>query len=342
MKRLKRLKGLKGRSIATLVSIAFLAASLAHTADANSGILAFAYQGLLRDAQGNALSANAHTIEFRIYGQATGGVPYWGRKHHVTLDDEGNFAVEISDVAGEAIAGVAGTGLAEILARDAATTLYIGLAVDGETAEISPRQKLLAVPAATYAADASTAKGDMAVNGSVTAKDVQISGAMEVRSFRTEGDLVAGSFTTTSDVTINGNLEVTGAISGNGSIPVGGIIPWYGQESGVPDGWAVCNGFNGTPDLRARFIVAAGNGYAIGGTGGEESHKLTVNEMPSHRHSYKFKGADIDDSWKNQNNLYSVSHTYTWNTAYTDYTGGDQPHENRPPYYALFYIMRMY
>jgi len=338
---MKRLKGLKGRSIVFFVLFVSVAASLARAGDDNSGILSFAYQGLLRDAQGNALSANAHTIEFRIYGQAAGGVPYWGRKHRVTLDDEGNFAVEISDVAGEAIAGVAGTGLAEILARDAATTLYIGLAVDGETAEISPRQKILAAPAATYAADASTAKGDMAVSGAVTAKDVQISGAVEVRSFTTEGGLAAGSFTTTSDVTINGNLDVTGAISGNGAIPVGGIIPWYGRENDVPNGWAVCNGFNGTPDLRARFIVAAGNGYAIGGTGGEERHKLTIEEMPSHQHEYKFKGADIDDGWKNQNNLYSVSHTYVWNTAYTDYAGGDQPHENRPPYYALFYIMRI-
>ena len=323
-------------ALATLATMAtFLSAS------ADSGILAFAYQGLLRDAQGNALSERSHSIEFRIYDQATSGVPYWGRRHSVTLDDEGNFAVEISDAAGEAIADVPGTGLAEVLARDSAVTLYIGLAVDGETAEISPRQKILAVPAAMYAADARNAKGDMEVDGAVTAENARISGSVDARHLAADGGIAAGSLTTTSDVTVNGNLDITGSISGNGSIPVGGIIPWYGQERDVPNGWAVCNGSNGTPDLRSRFIVASGNGYAIGGMGGEERHKLTVEEMPSHRHSYSFRGADINDSWKNQNNLYSVSHAYTWNTAYTDYAGGDQPHENRPPYYALFYIMRI-
>ena len=340
MRRLKRLKGLKGLSLASLVSLASLAA-FARGGDPDGGILAFAYQGLLRDAQGNGLSEKSHTIEFRLYEQATGVVPLWGRRHGVTLDDEGNFAVEISDVAGEAIAGVAGTGLAEVLSRVSASTLYIGLAVDGEAAEISPRQKILAVPAATYAADANRAKGDMAVNGSVTAEAVQAFGAVDARSLAAEGDIAAGSFTTVSDATINGDLDVTGSINGNGAIPVGGIIPWYGQESGVPNGWAVCNGLNGTPDLRSRFIVAAGNGYSIGGKGGEEKHQLTVDEMPSHRHSYKFNGADINADWKDKNNLYSVSHEYASNTAYTDYAGGDKPHENRPPYYALFYIMRI-
>ena len=325
----------------SILALASLAASTACAADSDGGILAFAYQGLLKDAQGNTLSEKSHTIEFRLYDRAAGGVPFWGRRHGVTLDAEGNFAVEISDVAGEAIAGVADTGLAEVLSHVSGSTLYIGLAVDGEASEISPRQKILAVPAATYAADANRAKGDMAVNGSVTAETVQVSGAADARSLVTEGDIAAGSFTTVSDATIDGDLDVTGSISGNGAIPVGGIIPWYGQESGVPNGWAVCNGLNGTPDLRSRFIVAAGNGYSIGGTGGEEKHKLTVNEMPSHLHSYKFKGADIDGDWKKNNNLYSVSREYALNTAYTEYAGGDQPHENRPPYYALFYIMRI-
>ena len=329
------------KALPIFATLATFLTAFAGVGDPDGGILAFSYQGLLRDAQGNALSEKSHAVEFRIYEQAAGGVPCWGRRHGVTLDEEGNFAVEISDVAGEAIAGVADTGLAEVLARVSASTLYIGLSVDGEAAEISPRQKILAVPAATYAADANRASGDMAVDGSVTTENAQAASAVDARSFAAEGDVAAGSFMTMADATINGDLDVAGSITGNGAIPVGGIIPWYGQESGVPSGWAVCNGHNGTPDLRSRFIVAAGSGYAIGGTGGEERHQVTVDEMPSHLHSYKYRGADIDDGWKNKNNLYAVSHTYVWNTAYTDYVGGDAPHENRPPYYALFYIMRI-
>ena len=137
--------------------------------DPNRGILAFTYQGTLRDAQGNALAQKSHTIAFRIYGQATGGSPHWGRRHRVTLDDDGLFALEISDVAGEEIEGVAGTGLADVLADNAGTTLYFGLAVDGGEAEISPRQKLLASPAATCAADTANASGDMSVAGDAAA-----------------------------------------------------------------------------------------------------------------------------------------------------------------------------
>lgn len=318
-----------------------VACQVATPPDPNSGILAFTYQGLLRDAQGNKLSKKSHTIEFRIYDQAAGGSPYWGRRHNVTLDDDGNFAVELSDVAGEAIDGVTGTGLAAMLARNSSATLYLGLAVDGGTVEISPRQKILAAPAATYAADANRAKGDMAVGGSVTAKNLRVTGSVETGTFSTGGGISAASFTATSSAIIKGNLDVTGKISGSGTIPVGGIIPWYGYENNVPKGWTVCNGYNNTPDLRSRFIVATGNGYYLNDRGGEERHRLTTNEMPSHRHSYGYRGADIDDDWKGQNNLYSVSHTVDWNSSTTYNTGGSQPHENRPPYYALFYIMRI-
>ena len=111
--------------------------------DPNCGALAFTYQGALRDAQGNALAHRSHTIEFRLYDQATGGSPHWGRRHSVVLDEEGNFSVEVSDAAGSEIAGVPGTGLAEALAKNAGSSLYLGLAVDGGSSEISPRQKLL-------------------------------------------------------------------------------------------------------------------------------------------------------------------------------------------------------
>ena len=312
------------------------------TPDPNSGVLAFTYQGKLRDAQGNKLSKKSHTIEFRIYDQAAGGSPYWGRKHNVTLEDEGNFAVELSDVAGDAIDGVTGTGLADMLARNASSTLYLGLAVDGGTAEISPRQKILEAPAALYAADATRAKGNMAVAEKVTVENLRVTNTASAGTFSTGAGISAGTFTSTSDTKVGGNLNVSGTISARGVVPIGGIIPWYGYENNIPKGWAVCNGNNDTPDLRSRFIVATGNGYKLKDRGGEERHQLNTNEMPSHRHSYGYRGADIDDDWKGQNNLYSVSHTVDWNSSITYNTGGSQPHENRPPYYALLYIKRIY
>lgn len=49
---------------------------------------------------------------------------------------------------------------------------------------------------------------------------------------------------------------------------VGQVIMWYGAEVDIPDGWALCNGTNGTPDLRNRFIVGAGDDYPLSATGG--------------------------------------------------------------------------
>lgn len=55
-------------------------------------------------------------------------------------------------------------------------------------------------------------------------------------------------------------------------IPQGGIILWSGNASNIPAGWALCNGANGTPDLRDRFVIGAGNTYAVGATGGATTH----------------------------------------------------------------------
>ncbi|MBI4847050.1 MAG: hypothetical protein HY808_00530 [Nitrospirae bacterium] len=89
--------------------------------------------------------------------------------------------------------------------------------------------------------------------------------------------------------------------AGNG-VPKGGIIMWSGSVADIPAGWALCDGANGTPNLRDRFVVGAGSGYAVGASGGyasinlqhshsinnhthtTENHTLTINEMPSHNH----------------------------------------------------------
>ena len=318
--------------------------------DPNCGALAFTYQGALRDAQGNALVHRSHTIEFRLYDQATGGSPHWGRRHSVKLDEEGNFAVEISDAAGSEIAGVPGTGLAEALAKNVGSSLYLGLAVDGGSSEISPRQKLLAAPSASYAADASSASGDVAVAGDVRTESVRVLGVVTAKEFSSSEGIKGAGLKAMSDVEVSGDLAVEGTITGNGAIPVGGIIPWWGVEADVPKGWAACNGqvSNGvrTPDLRSRFIIGAGGGsYPVTKTGGAEAVALTAAQMPAHTHELygRYCGYTLrhnndaevityyDKSWGSMSKRINTSES----------AGGGQAHENRPPYYALIYIMRV-
>ena len=53
-------------------------------------------------------------------------------------------------------------------------------------------------------------------------------------------------------------------------VPKGGIIIWSGSVNDIPAGWVLCDGSNGTPDLRDRFVLGAGNNYTVGATGGKK------------------------------------------------------------------------
>ena len=54
---------------------------------------------------------------------------------------------------------------------------------------------------------------------------------------------------------------------GNPVMPRGGIIVWSGTLGNIPGGWALCDGANGTPDLRDRFVYGAGREEEVGRAG---------------------------------------------------------------------------
>ena len=126
--------------------------------------------------------------------------------------------------------------------------------------------------------------------------------------------------------------------------PIGTIIPYAGDLSKIPSGWHVCDGTNGTPDLSDRFLTGAGATYKLGDTGGENYHELTVNELPSHSHRLPTGNANLGSGWAHyagEPGAELSSVTYNSSPAYTKSTGKNTPHENRPPYYAVYYIMRV-
>lgn len=173
------------------------------------------------------------------------------------------------------------------------------------------------------------------------------------------------------------SLNVVKVSAGKESgLPAGSIIPWYGQISNIPDGFALCNGSNGTPDLRNKFLVGAGSTYALGATGGADTVKLTAANTPAHIHGIGYNNANnygwrpatkatgttvactLDSKasyqrhWNGSGGTNDLASIGTGTGAYkaneltslpvaATNTGGTTAHENRPPYYALYYIMKL-
>ena len=131
----------------------------------------------------------------------------------------------------------------------------------------------------------------------------------------------------------------TGQLQGAGIFVSGMIILWSGAANAIPTGFVLCDGNNNTPDLRNRFVVGAGSGsnYSVNDTGGADSVTLTVNQIPAHTHTYVDQYVVINNGyrpWPANNNDCAARDVNSGST------GGGQSHENRPPYYALCYIMK--
>ncbi|MBA7472233.1 hypothetical protein ES707_07555 [subsurface metagenome] len=116
----------------------------------------------------------------------------------------------------------------------------------------------------------------------------------------------------------------------------GFVLLWSGSIATIPTGWVLCNGGSLTPDLRDKFVVGAGSTYAVDAIGGEATHTLTVDEIPSHLHDIHLISGTILDAAA----TYEFTSGAGDSVGPTCYTGGDGAHENRPPYYALAYIMK--
>lgn len=134
-------------------------------------------------------------------------------------------------------------------------------------------------------------------------------------------------------------------------VPQGGIIMWSGSIVSIPTGWALCDGTNGTPDLRNKFIVGAGSTYAVAATGGSTdavvvSHNHTLTD-PGHAHSYyrvdsgtpQVDGADVASF------VYQLHVAQTTGSSTTGVSiaaaGVSGVNANLPPYYAIAYIMKL-
>lgn len=123
----------------------------------------------------------------------------------------------------------------------------------------------------------------------------------------------------------------------NNILPAGIIVTWSGSMSTIPFGYALCDGQDGRPDLRDKFILGAGLNYPIGSVGGEKAHTLTISEMPRHR----FQVANVPFGQNYSAGSGGSRNSVDATTIFTNYLGDDVPHNNMPPYYSLAYIIKL-
>lgn len=191
---------------------------------------------------------------------------------------------------------------------------------------------------------------------------------------------VDGNSENTGNLIVDGNLKVNGRIADSigMTVPPGGIIMWYGDEGEIPDGWALCNGEQGTPDLRGRFVLGAGSPYPSKDTGGHDLIRLSEDQLPkhdhnvrlgdgeekdpepkdgTHKHRLKVDTGDGGDYGGGYNMIKVIGYdTYTANhkalvdtdesahthKVYQDKVGKNKAIDIRPKFYSLCYIMKLH
>lgn len=275
-------------------------------------------------------------VLFSIYDAEKGGTLVWSRLFPVTCTTNGMFNLVLDD--GGSIAG----SPAEEKLVDAfqGTERWIELGVEG-VGTLAPRMRVPTAPYAFQAQYALWGADGFSVGATMSvADDAEFEGAVAV-----SGQGSVSNLTVTAGGGTLGSLKADGSVSvpagkpneGGGTIPVGGIVVWWQDE--IPDGWALCDGNNGTPDLRGWFIAGADDGNPPGTTGGAASVTLTTNQIPPHTHGYIFPGGEGQGSVLGTDD---DGHIWRYETgATTGSAGGGQAHENRPPYLAVYYIMRV-
>ena len=180
-----------------------------------------------------------------------------------------------------------------------------------------------------------------------------------------------GNFTFPADLIVTGKLNL---------LPEGTVVMWTRID--IPDGWVECNGENGTPDLRGRFVIGTGQAkdsygyttlkyddvsstqsteYQINDTGGWEDSFLTVDNIAPHKHetatdpmpNNPFGHSDKYRLKRNFGSSYQYARAWNLTNDKIWRPGGNKgekgsevpkqlPFTNMPPYYALIYIMKVY
>jgi microcystin-dependent protein len=139
---------------------------------------------------------------------------------------------------------------------------------------------------------------------------------------------------------LTGALGPTGS-TGSSDLPIGTIVSYYGSTGSIPNNWAICDGNNGTPNLSGLFIMGQGNTtYPYASTGGSGSITLTGAQLPAHSHTVLLQSSGNAGSGTTPG--CPVAPSIGMGTFTTDNgPGASDPINILPPYYVLYYIMKI-
>lgn len=185
-----------------------------------------------------------------------------------------------------------------------------------------------------YREDIGGNKADLKIAGGATSDFTALTDCVRIQdngNTTFSGNLsVAGTGTSS----FAGGLSVGGDVVASGTIYAGGhplimtgmILMWSGSVANIPGGWALCNGKNGTPDLRDRFILGIGADTKTR-TGGNKTHSHTTGPGDD-----KTRNAltDAAAAGKKRDNYSDEPHTHTVSTT-----------NHLPPYYKLAFMMKL-
>ena len=118
-------------------------------------------------------------------------------------------------------------------------------------------------------------------------------------------------------------------------VPSGAIILWSGASNAIPSGYVLCDGNNNTPNLQDRFVVGAGNTYAVDATGGSADATLV-----SHTHNLLYNHGSFGGSSGAVTPRSGNSPVTPGISGRVSTEGSSATDANLPPYFALCYIMK--
>lgn len=175
------------------------------------------------------------------------------------------------------------------------------------------------------------------ITGDITAQKDLVAMKQDVESEITTSLSTAKSYADTQDKTTLASAKsyADSALSTSGLVdkiyPVGSI--YLSVSSTSP-----ATLFGGTwEQIKDTFLLGAGDSYTAGSTGGEATHTLTVNEMPSHSHEVKAQSTVKDSKYGVfSHNINGGSSISIYSMEQTHETGGGQAHNNMPPYLTVY------